>query len=184
MAPGVTLYDFQLSLSNVDRGVEQQLAFKLPRHPSELMERTWLKVLAFCWLWEERLQFGPGLGEPDAPDLETRDYTNVVTRWVRVGKGDPQKVQRAIDQNSQAKVAVLFESEARQRAFFTEAADAKLTRLSKGEFAAVDAELLGALAAHDARRITLTVTLTGDHFYVDCDGETYDGPLVRGSAAP
>jgi uncharacterized protein YaeQ len=181
MALTATLYDFQLSLCNVDRGVEQALAFKLARHPSELMERVWLKVLAFSWLWEERLAFGPGLGDPDAADLETRDYTNLVTRWVRVGKADPAKLQRVVDQQASAKVAVLFEHEARLSAFLAEAAALKLTRLAKAEFAAVDGDLLQALAQRDERRTKLSVTLSGDHFYVDVGGETFDGPLVRGA---
>lgn len=181
MALTAILYDFQIALSNVDRKVEQQLSFKLARHPSELMERSWLKVMAYCWLWEERLQFGPGLGEPDAPDLETRDYTNVVTRWVRVGKADPGKIQKAVDQNANGKVCVLFESAERQESFFTEASEAKLNRLVKAEFAAIDSALLKELAALDARRHKLTVTLAGDHFYVDAEGQTFDGPLVRGS---
>lgn len=181
MALGATLYDFQLSLSNVDREVEQQLAFKLARHPSERLERVWLKVLAFCWLWEERLAFGPGLGDPDAPDLEARDYTNLVTRWVRVGRADPVKVQRAVDQNANARVAVLFESAERQAAFFAEAAALKASRLARAEFAAVDAGLLAQLASVDERRTRATVTLSGDHFYIDRNGQTLDGPLVRGS---
>ncbi len=181
MAQTSILYDFQIALSNVDRKVEEQLSFKLPRHPSELMERSWLKVMAYCWLWEERLQFGPGLGEPDAPDLETRDYTNVVTRWVRVGKGDPAKIQKAVDQNANGKVCVLFESAERQAAFFSEASEAKLSRLVKAEFAAIDAALLKELSALNERRHKLTVTLAGDHFYVDTGGKTFDGPLVLGS---
>lgn len=181
MALTAILYDFQIALSNVDRSVEQQLAFKLARHPSELMERAWLKVMAYCWLWEERLLFGPGLGEPDAPDLETRDYTNVVTRWVRVGKADPAKIQKAVDQNANAKVNVLFESEERQAAFLAEGAEAKLNRLAKAEFAALDADFLKELAALEDRRHKLTVTLSGDHFYVDTGGKTFDGPLVRGT---
>ena len=181
MALTASLYDFQIALSNVDRSVEQQLSFKLARHPSELMERSWLKVMAFCWLWEERLTFGPGLGEPDAPDLETRDYTNLLTRWVRVGKADPQKIQLAVDQNANAKVCVLFESAERQTSFLSEAAEAKLTRLAKAEFAALDVGFLRDLAAMEERRHKLTVTLSGDHFYVDCGGKTLDGPLVRSS---
>lgn len=181
MALTAVLYDFQIALSNVDRSVEQQLSFKLARHPSELMERSWLKVLAYCWLWEERLLFGPGLSDPDAPDLQTLDYTNVVTRWVRVGKGDPAKIQRMVDQNANAKVNVLFESAERQEAFFVEARAAKLNRLVKAEFAAIDAGLLRELSALDERRHKLTVTLTGDHFYIDANGKTLDGPLVRGS---
>jgi uncharacterized protein YaeQ len=181
MALASVLYDFQIALSNVDRSVEQQLSFKLARHPSEVMERVWLKVMAFCWLWEERLVFGPGLGDPDAPDLETRDYTNLVTRWVRVGKADPLKLQKAVDQNANAKVCMLFESEERQAQFFLDAAAAKATRLVKADFAALDADFLRELAALEERRQKLTVTLSGDHFYVDCGGQTLDGPLVRGS---
>lgn len=181
MALTAVLYDFQIALSNVDRSVEQQLSFKLARHPSELMERSWLKVLAYCWLWEDRLLFGPGLSDPDAPDLQTLDYTNMVTRWVRVGKGDPAKIQKMVDQNANAKVNVLFESEERQAAFFEEAREAKLNRLVKAEFAAIDADLLRELSAMDERRHKLTVTLTGDHFYIDANGKTLDGPLVLGS---
>ena len=181
MALTAILYDFQIALSNVDRKVEQQLSFKLARHPSELMERAWLKVMAYCWLWEERLTFGPGLSDPDAPDLETRDYTNVVTRWVRVGKGDPAKIQKAVDQNANGKVNVLFESEERQAAFLAEGAAAKLNRLAKAEFAALDNTFLRELASLEERRHKLTVTLSGDHFYVDTGNNTLDGPLIRGT---
>jgi uncharacterized protein YaeQ len=176
-----TLYDFQVALSNVDSGVQQDLSFKLARHPSERMERVWLKVMAFCWVWEERLTFGPGLGEPDAPDLETRDYTGLVTRWVRVGKGEPSKVQRAVDQNASAKVHVLFESEARLTSFLSEAAEAGLDRLARAELASLEAGFLAQLAAHEERRTRLTVTLSDDHFYVDCGGTSFDGVLVRGA---
>ena len=87
MSLAPTLYDFQIALSHVDRALDQpQLGLKVARHPSETMQRVWLRVLAFCWLWEERMAFGKGLGEPEAPDLECRDYTGLVTSWVRVGK--------------------------------------------------------------------------------------------------
>ena len=181
MALAATLYDFQIALSNVDRGVEAQLQLKVARHPSETMERLWLRVLAYCWLYEERLAFGAGLSDPDAPDLETRDYTQVVTRWVRVGKADPAKLQRAVDQNANAQVCVLFENPERMTAFLEEGRAAKLNRLSKARFAAADAELLSALAVDETRRHKLTVTLVGDHFYLDRAGETFDGPLTPGT---
>ncbi|WP_241758740.1 YaeQ family protein [Pyxidicoccus parkwayensis] len=182
MALAPTLYDFQVALSHVDRSIDQPtLVIKLARHPSETMLRAWLRVLAFCWLWEERLAFGKGLAEPDAPDLECRDYTGLVTRWVRVGKADPLKVQRAVDQNPHAKVSVMFESTQRMEAFLAEAREAKAARVAKAELVAVDAELLGALSQFDTRRIKLSVTFVGDHVYVECDGRSFDGPLTRAS---
>ncbi len=181
MALASTLYDFQLTLANVDRSIDQTLSFKVARHPSETMERVWLRVLAFCWLWEERLTFGPGLGEPDAADLETRDYTNIVTRWVRVGRPEPAKIQRAVDQNGNAHVSVLFESVDSMAAFVATAADEKLTRVGKAQLAAVDADFLADLAADESRRIKATVTLSADHWYIDRNGETLDAPLHRQS---
>jgi uncharacterized protein YaeQ len=180
MALAPTLYDFQVTLSHVDRGIDQpQLGLKVARHPSETMQRVWLRVLAYCWMWEERMTFGKGLGEPEAPDLECRDYTGLVTRWVRVGKADPLKIQRAVDQNPHAQVSVLFESPERLEAFLTEAREAKAARLAKAELVAIDAELLRALSAFEARRIKLSLTISGDHLYADCEGQNFDGPLTR-----
>ncbi len=179
MALAPTLHHFQLALSHVDRGVDQQLAVKVARHPSETLQRLWLRLLAYCWQWEERLEFGPGLSDPDTPDLVATDFTGVVTRWIRVGKADPVKVQRAVDQNSRAKVVVLFESPERQEAFLTEAREGNVTRVAKAELAAVDAALLEGLARFDGRRVRLSVTFVGDHFYLDCDGTALDGPLTR-----
>ena len=177
-----TLYDFQVALSHVDRSIDQpQLVIKLARHPSETMQRAWLRVFAFCWLWEERLAFGKGLSEPDAPDLECRDYTGLVTRWVRVGKPDPLKVQRAVDQNPHAKVSVFFDSTQRLEAFLAEAREAKAARVAKAELVAVDAELLRSLSQFDSRRIKLSLTFSGDHAYVECEGQSFDGPLTRAS---
>lgn len=179
MALAPTLYDFQVVLSHVDRSIDQpELVIKLARHPSETMQRAWLRVLAFCWLWEERLTFSKGLSEPDAPDIECRDYTGLVTRWVRVGKADPLKVQRAVDQNPHAKVSVLFESTQRMEAFLLEAREAKATRVVKAELVAVDADLLRSLSQFDTRRIKLSLTFSGDHAYVECDGQSFDGPLT------
>ena len=180
MALTATLHDFQVTLSNVDRRIEQQLSFKVARHPSETMERVWLRVLAYCWQWEDRLGFGKGLSDPDSPDLETRDYTGLVTRWIRVGKPEPTKIQRAIDQNPSAQVVVLFESPERLETFLAEAAEARLSRVGKALLGAVDPDLLAGLASREDRRTKLTLTLVGDHFYVDRDGESLDGPLVLG----
>jgi uncharacterized protein YaeQ len=177
-----TLYDFQVALSHVDRSIDQpQLVIKLARHPSETMQRAWLRVLAFCWLWEERLAFGKGLAEPEAPDLEVRDYTGLVTRWVRVGKADPLKIQRAVDQNPHAMVTVMFESTQRLDAFIAESIEARAARVARAELVAVDADLLRSLAQFDTRRIKLSLTFSGDHAYVECEGQSFDGPLTRAS---
>lgn len=182
MSLAPTLYDFQVALSHVDRALDlPQLGIKVARHPSETMQRVWLRVLAYCWLWEERMAFGKGLSEPESPDLECRDYTGLVTSWARVGKADPVKIQRAVDQHPHAKVSVLFESPERLESFLTEARETKALRVAKAELAAVDGQLLEALSHFDSRRLKLTLTFVGDHAYAECEGKSFDGPVTRAS---
>ena len=177
MAQAPVLCDFDLALNNVDLGVERRVQVRTARHSSETMDRVWLRVLAFCWKWEERLAFGPGLSEPDTPDLLATDLTGQTTLWMRVGKADPAKIQRAADQNSGARIAVLFESAQRLEQFLAAAREQKLTRLGRVELACVPAELLRALGAVDERRAKASVTVVGDHFYLERDGESLDGPI-------
>ncbi len=179
MALAPTLYDFDVTLSHVDAGVDARFTLKAARHPSESLDRLWLRVLAWCWQWQEGIAFGPGLCDPDAPDLVARDLTGEETLRIRVGKPAPERVQREADRHPRARLAVLFESRQRLEAFAAAAREQGLSRLSRVALAAVDAPLLAALAAVDERRTRLTVTLVGDHLYVERAGRTMDGPRHR-----
>lgn len=180
MAQPPVLHDFEIALSHVDKGIDQKLHLKTPRHPSETVERLWLRVLAYCWQYEERLSFGPGLSDPEAPDLITTDLTGLPTLWMRVGKADPIKVQRAADQNPKARVVVLFEAALRCEQFVTAATYEKLNRLNRVELATAPEEVLSHLGRLDQRRAKLGLTIVEDHLYFDMDGESLDGAIVRG----
>ena len=181
MALAPTLYDFSIELHQVDAGVEQKLQLKTARHPSETLERVWLRVLAYCWKWEERLTFGPGLSDPDAPDLLATDLTGELTHWIRVGKAEPAKIQKVLDRNSRARVTVLFDAPARMEAFVEAARAEPKARWQRLELGAVEPTLVAALAREDSRRSKLTLTLVDDQLYIDKDGETLEGPLARAS---
>lgn len=179
MALPSTLLHFDLRLSQADLGVEQDVSFKVARHPSETAERLWLRVLAFAWKWREGLAFGPGLCEPDAPDLLAVTPDGRASLVVRVGKPEPVRVERDVNRSAGASVAVLFESPRRLEAFLAEARALGLDRLSRAELAAVDPALLAALAAREERRVRLSVTLVADHLYVEVGGEMLEAPLTR-----
>jgi uncharacterized protein YaeQ len=176
------LYDFEVALAHVDRGLQETLSLRTARHPSETLERVFLRVLAFCFFHEERLVFGKGLSDPDSPDLEARDLTGLLSLWIRVGKAEPARVQTVADQNSSARVAVFFESPQRLEAFLAMAAEEKISRLGRVELLAMDPALPRALAEKDERRHKLSVTIVGEHFYVEQGKRSFDGPLLRASA--
>jgi uncharacterized protein YaeQ len=179
MALPSTLHHFDLRFSRADEGVDGEAALKVARHPSETMERLWLRVLAYAWKWRDGIAFGPGLCEPDAPDLLVVEPGGRASLVVRVGKPEPQRVERDVTGNAGAHVAVLFESPRRLDAFLDEARERRLARLAAADLAAIDAPLLAALAALDDRRLKVVATLVADHLYLEVNGRALDGPLHR-----
>ncbi len=183
MSPGMalpsTLHHFDLRFSQADHGVEGEVALKVARHPSETMERVWLRLLAFAWKWREGISFGPGLCEPEAPDLLAMASGGRASLIVRVGRPEPARVERDVNQNAGAEVAVLFDGARRLAAFLAEARVHGFARAAAADLAAMDGSVLAELAAVDDRRIKVVVTLVADHLYVEVNGRTLDGPLHR-----
>lgn len=183
MALPSTLHHFDLRFSRADEGVEGEAVLKVARHPSETMERVWLRVLAYTWKWRDGISFGPGLCEPDAPDLLAVSPGGRASLVVRVGKPEPARVERDVNQSAGAEVAVLFDGPRRLAAFLAEARERGLARAAgAADLAALDAPLLAGLASIDERRLEVTVTLVADHLYVEVNGRALDGPLHRAAS--
>ncbi len=179
MALPSTLHHLELRFSQADLGIDGEVSVKIARHPSETMERLWLRILAFAWKWREGLAFGPGLCEPDAPDLSAVHPDGRVAVLVRVGKPEPQRIERDVNRNSGADVAVLFDSARRLEAFLAEAREGRFQRAASADLAAVEPAFLRELGAREERRIEASVTLVADHLYVDVAGRSLDAPLRR-----
>jgi uncharacterized protein YaeQ len=179
MALPSTLHHFDLRFSLADQGVDGEVALKVARHPSETMERVWLRVLAYAWKWREGIAFGPGLCEPEAPDLLATAPDGRTSLAVRIGRPDPARVERDVNQNAGAEVAVLFDGPRRLAAFLDEARESGLDRALTADLAAVDGPLLAQLAGLEERRMKVVATLVADHLYLEVGGRTLDGPLHR-----
>jgi uncharacterized protein YaeQ len=179
MALAPTLYEFTVELHQIDRGVEQTFSVRLARHPSETLERLWLRLLAYCWQWREGIAFGPGISDPELPDILATDLTGEIVLWIRVGKVDPVKLRRERDRHPRAEVVVLFDSPDRLEKFREDLA-AEGGDLERIQSAAVTPEFLVSLCDWDERRTKLSLTLVGDHVYVEHDGMPLDGPLLTG----
>lgn len=182
MALPSTLHHLDVSLAHVDRGIERTFALKAARHPSETVERLWLRLAALLWQYEDGIAFGPGLCEPEAPDVLLLGPDGVTPALlVRVGKPEPERILRDLGRGRGARVAVLFESPRRMEAFLEEARSARMERLGAVDLAAIDPALLAGLAAEDGRRAKVSGTIVGDHLYLEVGGRALDGPLTRGA---
>jgi uncharacterized protein YaeQ len=180
MALSSTRYEYRMALSHVDRGREVTESVIVARHPSETAEHLTLRVLAYCLLNEEGLGFGPGLSDPDAADLWTRDLTGRLVTWIECGAAAADKVRKVILHNSGIAAHVVLRDAERAAELAVEIpAAGRLPRKGPTPIVwTIDPELVAALAAREERRQKWTVTVVGDHLYIEADGDSFDGAAV------
>jgi uncharacterized protein YaeQ len=186
MALPSTRMDFRIELAHVDRGVEASERVVVARHPSESVDHLMLRVLAHCIFHEEGLAFGPGIGDAEGADLLTRDPAGRLLTWIECGAAPFEKLKKIVQHNAGVAVHALF-SDGRRRDELLDAARAPGARAGKVAEAisvwTIDPGLVKALAEKEARSSKWAVTIVGDHVYVEVDGTTLDGELVRARLA-
>jgi uncharacterized protein YaeQ len=180
MALSATRLEYRITLSDVERAVDVKTSLIVAGHPSETREHVTLRVLAWCLFYEERLELGPGLSDPEVADLWVRDLTGKLTTWVECGTADPDKVRKVLQHNPGIAVHAVFAEPRRRDDLLAGIAGWK--RPPRGADLSVwmiEPRLCDVLAAKEERRQTWTVTLVGGQAYVDADGDSLDGSIDR-----
>lgn len=178
-----TRWEYRITLSDVDRGVNLVDTVVVSQHPSESTEHVVLRVLGFCLVagGDARLDFGPGVCVGDAPDVVGHDLTGRMVVWVGCGDVPPDLARKVVQHNRDASVHVVL-SRADRRDAFVERVAAWPSRpkgwpnLTLWRF---PAELVDKLAAMEGLRQRWIVTLSGEHAYLEVDGVTMDGAIER-----
>ena len=175
MALTATIYNFDVQLSDVDRGVYETLSFRAAQQPSETEEYLVTRVLAYCLEYTEGIDFTKGLAEPDTPAILVRDLTGAITAWIEVGSPDADRLHKA--SKASPRVAVyMFKDPA---ALVRQVSGARIHRAEHVEVYGVDRELIAGLVARLDRRTKLELAVTDRHLYVTVGGATLDGRVER-----
>ncbi|HET9959189.1 MAG TPA: YaeQ family protein [Polyangiaceae bacterium] len=95
MALTSTLYRLHLELSDVDRGVYQDLDLRIAQHPSEALDRVVARALAYAICLEDGIDFGKGLSDTEEPALWTHDLTGRLLHWIEVGLPSAERLHLA-----------------------------------------------------------------------------------------
>jgi len=67
MAQTATIYNLDIDLSDVDRGVYETLSVRVARHPSETIEYMLMRVFAYCLEYGEGVMLTEGVAAGDEP---------------------------------------------------------------------------------------------------------------------
>jgi uncharacterized protein YaeQ len=176
VALGATIYSFEVSLNDADRGVYEALSFRVARHPSEHEAYLATRVLAYCLEYAEGLSFSRGgLSDPDEPALAIRDLTGDVRAWIEIGLPEGARLHRA--SKATPRVAVYPHRDTAQ--LLTRLASESIYRAADIEIREIAPVVVTTLAAGLERRMTLDVTLSDGHLYLSTGTVQVDGPVTR-----
>ncbi len=95
MARGATIFQFEIGLSDVDRGIYEQLSLSAAQHPSESAPYLVARVLAYALEFREGITFTSGLSSGDEPAIWVRDMTGQLHDWIEIGTPEGPRLHKA-----------------------------------------------------------------------------------------
>jgi uncharacterized protein YaeQ len=176
VALNATIYSFEVNLSDLDRNVREELAFRVARHPSENEAYLLTRILAYCLEYRAGLSFSKGgLSDPDAPALAVHDLTGALLRWIEIGVPEPARLHRA----SKASPEVAVYAHKDVGTLLARLGSEKIHRADDIQINTFDPEMLASLMALLARRMTFGLVITEGQLYLSLGEETITGSLTR-----
>jgi uncharacterized protein YaeQ len=178
VALNATIYTFEINLSDLDRNVQADLAFRVARHPSESEAYLLTRTLAYCLEYREGLSFSKGgLSDPDAPALAVHDLTGALLRWIEIGLPEPARLHRA--SKASREVAVYCHKD--PSLLLARLRSEKIHRAGDIQINTFDDDMLASLTSRLARRMTFGLVITEGQIYLSLGEETITGSLTRHS---
>ena len=175
MALTATIYNFEIRLSDVDRGVYETLPLKAARHPSETEEHLAARVLAYCLEYTEGIAFSRGVSAPDEPAIAVRDLTGAYRAWIDIGAPDAARLHKAA--KAAPRVAVYTHKAPAQ--LLEQLAGERIHRVESLELYSLDRALVADFVARLGRRTAFDLSVTDRHLFISVAGATLSGEVRR-----
>jgi uncharacterized protein YaeQ len=175
MALTATIYNFDIDLSDTDRGVYETLALRVARHPSESEEYLVARVLAYLLEFEDGIEFSRGISTPDEPAIAVRDLTGALRVWIDIGTPDAARLHKA--SKLAPRVAVYTHKDPAQ--FLKQLAGKTIHNAGALELYAIDRGLVGALVARLDRRMAFSLSVSDRELYLSIGADQLTGGVIR-----
>ncbi len=177
MASKSTPMRFQVTLSQVDRGVYETIEIKLAKHPSETDRYLLCRLFAFCVLYDEGLAFAKGgLSSVDEPALAQRSLDGRLLLHVEIGTPTAERLHKA----SKASPRVVVFTQHDPALLVASVSGQKVHRLESIEAYVLAPSFLDAVAVLVGERgAELDVTVADGQLYVNVAGQSLGTEIRR-----
>lgn len=179
MAAGATIHTFDIQLADVDRGVYEDLALRVARHPSETEAYMLTRVLAYCLEYTEGIAFGEGVSATDEPAVVVKDMTGRLLTWIEIGAPDAPRLHHG-SKSADRTVVYTHRDPAKVAGLW---AGKKIHRAEDITMHSFEHGFVDDGVAALERRNTATVSVTERRIYLDLNGtslttEILDHPVA------
>ncbi len=150
-----TLYRFKIDLSDIDRGVYEQLDFRLAQHPSETLQYLLTRAIAYVLNFQDGLEFSTqGLADPDAPALQI-NTSNGVELAIEIGNPSAKRLHKTSKNAKRVRVYTYKDPEV----LLAEVRTETIHRAETIEVYAIDPKFLDRLAKELPRSINWNIMM-------------------------
>jgi uncharacterized protein YaeQ len=174
MAQTATIYNLSIDLSDVDRGVYEQLEIRIARHPSETAEFMLVRVLAYCLEFQDGIAFTEGVSSADEPAILIRDMTGQITTWIEVGLPDATRLHRG---SKMAGRAAVYTHKGRQ--LLSQLAGSKVHKSESVPIYVLDSEFIDDVARLVDRRSEIGLSITEQQIYLTISGQNFSTAIQQ-----
>jgi uncharacterized protein YaeQ len=173
MGIGATIHTFEVQFADVDRGVYDELSFKVAQHPSETMAFMTTRVLAYLLEHEEGIAFGDGLSGGDEPAVVVRDMTGALVAWIEVGAPEAERVHRG-SMAAERCVVYTHRDPAKVAARWS---GKRIHEAERVRLVSFDDGFVDAVADAVTRRTTMSFSVTEGVVYAEVNGQALTSSL-------
>lgn len=175
MALTATVHHFEITLSDVDRGVYEVLDLRVARHPSESARYMITRTLAYCLSFEPGIAFSKGgISSTNEPPVAVRDPTGILLAWIDVGAPSAERLHKA----SKAAQRVALYTHADLALLRREASSRAIHDVENIEVWRLDAKFLDAVSEKVGRTTKLELVRSEGLLYVTVAGEALEGAIA------
>ena len=163
MALPATMRKFEISLADSDRGVYEELDWRVAQHPSESERYLVARVLARALEHADGLEFSKGgVSDDEEPALVQRDLRGDLVAWIEIGSPTPDRLHKATKLCKRVVVYAWKNVDELAAAIV----ERKTYRAEDIELDALDPAFLDAAAARLERNNVWNLAVTGGPLYL------------------
>ena len=175
MAQTATIYNLNIDLADIDRGVYKKLDLRIARQPSETIEYMLMRVFAYCLEYGSGITLTEGVAAGDEPAIFLRDLTGKITAWIEVGMPEAERLNRG--HKLAGRAAVYTHRDVRK--LLAQLSASGIPRIAGIPVYAFERSFVDEVAGLIERRSRMSLSITERELYVEIGGRTLSTTIVE-----